>query len=317
MLARFFQSGLGVLLLIPVVLLVGAGLIVGHQIRSVTHPVRMADELHPKDLLMRSDDINFQSTDGIALTGWLIRGDRDAPAIILCHDLGESKSVFLDLVVPLQRAGYNLFLFDFRGHGGSGGQGSTLGSSERYDVLGAVDFLRTRRDLSSDRIGIWGVGMGAYAAVLAAQERKEVVALALDSLYPDVGTYLDQVLFKGVPRSATRVTGYASVFYGPYFQWKVRRGEVAQAIPRLSDRNLLFVAGDSRPVTVEAGKELYASVPESELADKNLLLLGSSGVSGLYAEDKRRYEEAITGFFGTYLRVRPERPPAALKVEVR
>jgi len=317
MLARFFQSSLGVLLLIPVVLLVGAGLIVGYQIRSVTHPVRIADGLHPRDFLMRSDDINFQSTDGLSLSGWLIHGDREAPAIILAHDLGESKSVFLDSTIPLQRAGYNVFLFDFRGHGASGGQGSTLGSSERYDVLGAVDFLRTRRDLSSDRIGIWGVGMGAYAAVLAARERKEVVALALDSLYPDVGTYLDQVLFKGVPRSATRVTGYASVFYGPYFQWKVRRGEVAQAVSLLSDRNLLFVAGDSRSVTVEAGKEFYASVPESELADKNLLLLGSSGVSGLYAEDKRRYEEAITGFFGTYLRVQPERPPAALQVEVK
>jgi len=317
MLARFFQSGLGVLILIPVVLLIGAGLIVGHQVRSVTHPVRITDALHPRDFLMRSDDINFQSTDGLSLQGWLIHGDREAPVIILAHDLGESKSVFLDSTIPLQRAGYNVFLFDFRGHGASGGDGSTLGSSERYDVLGAVDFLRTRRDLSSDRIGIWGVGMGAYAAVLGARERKEVVALALDSLYPDVGTYLDQVLFKGVPRSAKPVTGYASVFYGPCFQWKVRRGEVAQAVSLLSDRNLLFVAGDSRPVTVEAGKEFYASVPESEIADKNLLLLGSSGMSGLYAEDKRRYEEAITGFFGAYLRVHAEPPPAALQVEVK
>ena len=317
MLTRFFQSALGLVVLIPTVLLVGAGLIVGHQIRSVTHPPRAADALNPRDFLMRSDDISFQSTDGIALTGWLIHGDRDAPAIILCHDLGESKSVFLDSVIPLQRAGYNLFLFDFRGHGKSGGGGSTLGTSERYDVLGAVDFLRTRRDLSSDRIGIWGVGMGAYAAVLAALERKEVTALALDSLYPDVKTYLDQALFKGLPRSASQVTGYASFYYGPYFQWKIQRGEVAQAIPRLSDWNILFVAGDSRPVTVEVGKELYASVPESELSDKNLLILGSSGVSGLYAEDKRRYEAAVTGFFGSYLRVHPEAPPRAVQVEVR
>jgi len=317
MLSRFFKSGLGILLLTPLVLLAGAGILVGYQIRTVTHPPRLKDELHPNDFLMRSDDIAFQSTDGVPLAGWLIHGDREAPTIILCHDLGESKSVFLDSVVPLQRAGYNLFLIDLRGHGGSGGQGSTLGSQERYDVLGAVDFLRTRRDLASDRIGIWGVGMGAYAAVLAAQERKEVVALALDSLYPDVETYLDQALFKGVPRSASTLTGYASFFYGPYFQWKVQRGEVAQAIPRLSDRNLLFVAGDSKPRSVEEGKVLYASVPESDLADRNLLLLGSSGVAGLYAEDKRKYEEAITGFFGTYLRAHPEKPPAAIQVKVR
>ena len=316
MLARFFQSGLGVLILIPLILLIGTGIIVGYQIRSVTHPPRVVEQLHPKDFLMRADDINFQSTDGVPLTGWLIHGDREAPAIILCHDLGESKSVFLDSVVPLQRAGYNLFLFDFRGHGGSGGKGSTLGSAERYDVQGAVDFLRTRRDLSSDRIGVWGVGMGAYAAALAALERKELTALALDSIYPDVRAYLDQVLFRGVPASASKVTGYASFYYGPYFQWKITRGEVAQAIPRLSDRNILFVAGDSRPLSVEISKELYASVPEGGGSDKNLLILGSSGVSNLYAEDRRKYEAAVTGFFGTYLRLRPEAAPAALQVEV-
>ena len=317
MLTRFFQSAVGVVILISAVLLVGAGVIVGHQIRTVTHPPRAADTLNPRDFLMRSDDISFQSTDGVSLTGWLIHGDREAPVIILCHDLGESKSVFLDSAVPLQRAGYNLFLLDFRGHGGSGGGGSTLGTSERYDVMGAVDFLRTRRDLSADRIGVWGVGMGAYAAVLAALERKEISALALDSIYPDVKTYLDQVLFKGIPRQASRVTGYASFYYGPYFQWKIQRGEAARAIPRLSDRNILFVAGDSRPVTVEVAKELYASLPESELSDKNLLVLGSSGVSGLYAEDKRKYEAAVTGFFGSYLRVRPEAPSQPVRIEVR
>ncbi len=317
MLSRFFKSSLGVLLLVPLVLLAGAGLLVGYQIREVTHPPRMNDSIQPTDFLMRADDVTFQSTDGVSLTGWLIHGDREAPAIILCHDLGESKSVFLDTAVPLQRAGYNLLLFDFRGHGTSGGKESTLGSQERYDVLGGIDFLRARRDLASDRMGIWGVGMGAYAAVLAAQERKQVVALALDSLYPDIGAYLDRLLFKGVPRSASSLTGYASLFYGPYFQWKVQRGEVAQTIPRLSDRNLLFVAGDSRPQTVEEGKALYASLPESELADKNLLLLGSSGVSGLYAEDKRKYEEAITAFFGTYLRVHPDAKPGPIQVKVR
>jgi uncharacterized protein len=317
MLGRFFKSGPGVLLLIPVVLVLGAGAIVGYQIREVTHPPRQTDQLHPGDFLLRADDIAFQSTDGVPLAGWLIHGEREAPAIILCHDLGESKSVFLDAVVPLQRAGYNLFLFDFRGHGSSGGQGSTLGSRERYDVLGAIDLLRARSDIDSTRLGIWGVGMGAYAAVLAAKERKEVVALALDSVYPDVGAYLDRALFKGVPRSASKVTGYASLFYGPYFQWKVRRGEVAEVLPRLSDRNLLFVAGKSHPASVEEARQLYISVPETGQADKNLLLLGSSGVASLYAGDKMKYEEAISGFFGVYLRVHAEERLPAIRLKDR
>src|SRR5262249_17923194 len=158
----------------------------------------------------------------------------------LCHDLGESKGSFLDAAVPLQRAGYNLLLLDFRGHGASGGTGSSLGTLERYDVLGAIDFLRTRRDLEADRIGVWGIGMGAYAGLLAAAERQEVVALALDSAYPDVATYLDTALFRGLPSSTTKVTNYASVFYAPYFQWQISRNAAAQLLPSLADRNFLF-----------------------------------------------------------------------------
>ena len=317
MLSRFFRSGAGLLLLTLLVLFLGVGSIVAYQIYGVAHPPRLRDAIHPSDLLLRSDDIPFQSTDGVPLSGWLIHGERDAPVLILCHDLGESKSVFLNSVVPLQRMGYNLFLFDFRGHGGSGGKGSTLGAEERYDVLGAIDFLRTRRDLNSDRMGIWGVGMGAYAAVLAVAERKEVTALVLDSLYPDIPTYLNEVLFRGLPQAASRAGRYASFFYGPYFQWKINRGAAAQAVTTLSDRNLLFIVRGARPESVAEGKDLYASVPEGAQADKNLLELENGGASNLYAEDRRKYEEGLIAFFQSHLSAQPDHPAGAIRLRER
>lgn len=318
MLGRFLRSGFGIFILTILVVVVGAGSLVAYQIHSVVNPPRLKEPMHPGDFLMRSDDIAFQATDGVPLSGWLVHGERDAPAILLCHDLGESKSVFLDSVVPLQRAGYNLFLFDFRGHGESGGGGSTLGAEERYDVLGAIDFLRTRRDLRAERVGIWGVGMGAYAAVLAAKERNVVVAMALDSLYPDIPTFLDQALFKGVPDSAAGVTRYASFFYGPIFQWRIYKGgAAAQTIPLLANRNLMFIASEGRPGSVNAGRAFYASLPEGGAADKNLLVLEGTGLANLYAADRRKYEEGITSFFHNYLPVQPDRLPAGIQVEVR
>jgi len=317
MIGRFLKSGFGILILTPLVIILGAGAMVAYQIYNVAHPARVADPVHPNDLLLRADEVHFQSTDGVSLAGWLVHGDHDAPVIILCHDLGQSKGAFLDSIVGLQRAGYNLLLMDFRGHGESGGSGSTLGVDERYDVLGAVDFLRTRRDLTADRIGVWGVGMGAYAALQAAAERKEVVALALDSIYPDVASYLDGALFKGVPTSASHVTAYASYFYGPYFQWKISKSTVARLLPSLADRNFLFVVSAASPQSDQQGKELYAALPEGGQADKNLLELQRSGLSQVYGEDKRKYSEAISSFFGTYLRVHPEALPEAIHVKVR
>src|SRR5437773_3812118 len=99
MLGRIMRSSFGIFLLTLLILVVGAGSMVGYQIYNVTHPVRVKDPVAPGDLLLRADEVNFQSTDGVALSGWLIHGDRDAPTIVLCHDLGESRSVFLDAAV--------------------------------------------------------------------------------------------------------------------------------------------------------------------------------------------------------------------------
>ena len=106
------------------------------------------------------------------------------------------------------------------------------------------------------------------------------------------------------------------MFYAPYFQWKITKAAMAHTLPLLSDRNFLFVVSSSQPGSSETGKELYASLPEGGQADKNLLELQKSGLSGLYDEDRRKYSEAISGFFGSYLRIRPKKIPEAIQVRV-
>jgi pimeloyl-ACP methyl ester carboxylesterase len=314
---QFLSSGWGICLVTLIVLVVGAGAIVGYEIHSVTHPPRARDAVRPGDLLLRADEVKFQSTDGVSLVGWLIHGDRDAPVIVMAHDLGGSKADFLDASVPLQRAGFNLFALDFRGHGDSGGSASTLGILERYDVLGAIDMLRARRDVAGERIGLWGLGMGAYAAATAAAERPEVTAIALDSPYPDVSSYLNQVLYRGLPPATAKITTVASIFYDPFFQWKLEPGALTRLMPQLANRDFLFISGTSQPAVAAATRALYETLPEGGQADKNLLELERSGLSRLYADDKRRYEESVTNFFGTYLPVHPDQPAAAIHVEVR
>src|SRR2546425_6386599 len=88
---------------------------------SVTHPARDRERIDPADLLLRAEDVTFRASDGVLLSGWLVKGAPRAPGIILCHDLGGSRSTLLGSAVSLNRAVYPLLVFDFRGHGGSGG----------------------------------------------------------------------------------------------------------------------------------------------------------------------------------------------------
>ena len=115
----------------------------------------------------------------------ILEGDPLRPFIVVCHELGASKASVVDLGILLQKEGFNVLLFDFRGHGGSEGDVSGLGGQEKRDVLGAIDFLQKGRGVEARHIGLYGVGMGAHAAVLAAVERPALRVLVLDGLYPD------------------------------------------------------------------------------------------------------------------------------------
>jgi len=131
----FLSSGpaktlLGVLVLL--VLLTGGAYAL---LYGVTHPPRERTQLDPADLLLRAEDVTFHATDDVLLSGWLVKGAPKAPVILLCHDLGGSRSSLLNSAVSLNRAGYALFVFDFRGHGLSTGSGGFLGVDEKRDIL--------------------------------------------------------------------------------------------------------------------------------------------------------------------------------------
>src|SRR5438552_2326453 len=83
-------------LLVVIVLLAGASYFL---LYSATHPPRARTELDPADLLLRTEDVTFHASDGVLLSGWLVKGVPRAPIIILCHDLGGSRSSLIGSAV--------------------------------------------------------------------------------------------------------------------------------------------------------------------------------------------------------------------------
>jgi alpha-beta hydrolase superfamily lysophospholipase len=298
------------------VLAAGAGG-AAYLVHVIANPPRDRTDLVPADLLLTVEEVTFQAADGVPLSGWFVKGRPGSPAIVLAHDLGAARSSLLNSAAALNRAGYALFLFDFRGHGLSGGKGGSLGIRERQDVLGAIDYLKTRRDIDGGRLGFWGVGMGAYAGALAAVESDAIVSLALDSVYPDVATQLDRLVRARVPPALHTLLPAFRPVYHAIFGSGLRRFALADRLGQLTGRNVLFIASTEPPDRFEEEKALYAALPESASADKNFLELGASGITGLYAEDKKKYDQAIVGFFSTYLpreRRAAPRGPKAIQV---
>ena len=153
------------------------------RVHRVTSPERQVEALPDfESMQIRVTEVEFPSADGMTLRGWWMPGNEGLPPILLCHDRGSSKRSMINLAIALREKGFAVLMFDFRGHGESAGKRSSLGMLEKRDVTGALDWLAGK---NPRRVGVFGAGMGAHAAVLAAVERPELRVLVLDGLYPD------------------------------------------------------------------------------------------------------------------------------------
>lgn len=150
---------------------------------GITTAERKDQEDHPSAHGLRYEDVEFTPRGGdLTLMGWYLPGESQRPTIIFVHGITSMRSGdnLVDLASRLVGLGFNVLMFDLRGHGTSGGDQVSYGYYERRDLLGAIDFL-VARGVPPDRIGVLGVSMGAGTAVLGLAQEPAIRALVADS----------------------------------------------------------------------------------------------------------------------------------------
>ena len=126
------------------------------------------------------EDVTFESTDGLELTGWYVPS-RNRAAVVVVHGGGGDRTGGLRHAELLARHGYGVLVYDSRGRGES--EGSTAGAPGwgwAKDVEGALAFLRRRPDVDANRIGGLGVSTGANTLIEVAAQRRELKAVVAE-----------------------------------------------------------------------------------------------------------------------------------------
>jgi pimeloyl-ACP methyl ester carboxylesterase len=186
--SRWFL-GLGLVALIGVYLVVALALVMG-----ATQADRKAAVSLPGEFGLHYEEVTFPSREGnVDLSGWLIPGDPEQPHVIFVHGLDSERSAdgAVDLASRLVGQGYNVLLFDLRGHGRSGGERISGGYFEREDVLGAYDFLLSR-GAAAGRVGVIGFSLGGGVAIMAAADERGIAAVVADSAFADIDDLIAQ-----------------------------------------------------------------------------------------------------------------------------
>jgi alpha-beta hydrolase superfamily lysophospholipase len=176
-----------------VLLVIGPAMLLQPHRRTIEFYRRFTNVLHPFDLSLPCEELQLKTAEGIALSCWLISaGARARGTVIFLHGVSESKIVGLPVAKRLYDAGFNVFLYDSRRHGDSGGEVCTYGFYEKLDVSTLINYLESRKDLHIGRIGLMGSSMGAAVAIQVAALDARVASVVAESGFASLRTVYDE-----------------------------------------------------------------------------------------------------------------------------
>lgn len=157
---------------------------------QLTSPARRIVGEVPPELPLTTQVVSFLSRDGLKLSGWFIPCANATKAVVLLHGNGSSRRQMIARARLFHEAGYTTLLYDARGHGLSEGDKVSAGWFETADLLGALDFLRTK---NLNEVGLLGASQGGATILLAAEKLPpEVHWVIVESTYPTIRDALDR-----------------------------------------------------------------------------------------------------------------------------
>ncbi len=119
----------------------------------------------------RFEDVDFTSEDGTRLHGWFLpaRGAKPLGTVVFSHGNAGSLGHHIGFVMWLVEANYNVFMYDYRGFGKSGGGVDRRGMLD--DVRAAFNYVATRADVDPDRLISYGHSLGGSKSITALAEK--------------------------------------------------------------------------------------------------------------------------------------------------
>lgn len=304
--------------LLPIVILVAISVVALTiwVVYDATHPPHRPYLVTPEkfarlsDRGLKSTEETWPNRDGTKARGWLVRGTEGAPAVVLLHSYGADRSWLLNLGVKLnETTNITVLLPDLRGHGENPPVSATsFGALESDDSLAALDYLRglktpQGRALVGERFGIYGVEVGAYAALAAARQDKSISALALDSVPDNPDSVLGKAVNQqtGIESSALRLL--ARLGMRLYFAGHYKNDAACTVAESLGERQALLLSGEDAGAlrqTTETLAKCFSSQANVE-AQTNLPTTGLTLASASPEQDEA-YDRRVIDFFDRALR---------------
>jgi pimeloyl-ACP methyl ester carboxylesterase len=263
----------------------------GFLIYQILRPARSSSAFDLNVMMGHPAAVSFDLPEGKSREGWFFPGLRGAPTIIVCHGYESQRADVLTLVTALQEHQFNVFLFDFAGHGTSPGV-TTLGYEETAELRSAINTLSARDDVDPRHFGLWGEDMGGYVVLEVATSDPRIAAFAVDNAYGDPRDMVQiEVSHSGL--AALPLVRKFCDFGFRLVNYRFRHEPpVSPHLGKTRGIPKLFIQTDEHPILASETLQLFIKSP-----DPKQMVRERQGYFNMSDDDRKAYENQIVSFF--------------------
>lgn len=286
---RYWLNLMGATLLALCLALLFLTLYFTHQwTRSILYPSRTlptGDSLSDQKIPFKK--VKLTTRDGLELSAWYTPPQNGA-VILVAHGYNDNRPE--NIYAMFTWHGYGVLAWDFRAHGESEGELSTLGYYERMDVEAALEFALAQEGV--EHVGAWGGSMGGATVILVAADHPEIVAVVADSAFPS----LENVLRLNMP---VKFFQPFVMFWGEYLSGaEIDDVRPVDVIGEISPRPVFIIDGwEGSAVVMNSPYVLFEAAQEP----KQLWVEDGVPHLGMLGNDPKAYENKVIEFFDVYL----------------
>ncbi len=268
--------------------------------------------------LLVGEERDFYATDGVRLRGIFLHptASQRRGIVVFAPEFKNDRRSCARYCRPLITAGYDVFSFDFRGHGLSASEDGYVprnwaSDRELADMMGAIGYVEQWLEEQGRpiEIGLFGISRGAGTAILASAQCASVKAIVVDGAFSSDSTLEHfmkrwakifarvRVVYENHPPEFWRFLRWC-LLATCRFKFKCVYPSVRKVLTRMVPRPMLFIHGERDSyIPVEQSRLLYALSAQP----KYLWTVPDAKHNQSVAVRPKEYARRTVEFFDRYL----------------
>lgn len=236
------------------------------------------------------EPLNLKSPYGYMINGRLYPNDSDKYVIIV-HGITMNLYGALKYLPFFYKKGFNVVVFDLRNHGETGGDNTTYGYFEKWDLKTVTDYLFKKFGVGIS-VGLHGESMGGTISMLNMAMDKRIRYGIIDCAFSDLPELLLLKLRQDTRVHSKKLINLVNLFIKIRAGFSIEDVSPLKELPTISQPILFIHGAKDDYVPAAMTKAMY-----SFKMDKKFMYIAEDGEHGTsMATSPDAYDEKVTDF---------------------